>query len=163
MAMENCGAQPTLRPRPSQCHPRQHAPLHYIWPTSDDFGLVPLVVHHVRHQYPYRAVWHQYRALRTIGCPTESVKGSDEDPKVFSDREETALVAYVTELERVGVTAAMIRSAGSKILANRRFHLVPLKWYSDWVQKHPGVRPSTTKPVPLKDITYDTKVEEIKQ
>ncbi|KAI6615077.1 hypothetical protein MCOR07_008342 [Pyricularia oryzae] len=56
----------------------------------------------------------------------------------------------------------MIRSAGSKILSRRRYHLKPSKWYSDWAQKHPDLLPPT-KPVRLKDITYNTKVEEIKQ
>ncbi|TLD04145.1 hypothetical protein PgNI_11227 [Pyricularia grisea] len=118
-----------------------------------------------RHKYPYRAVWRQYRAFKTTGSPTKLPNGSNEDPKTLSVREETALVAYVTELERAGVqaTAGMIKTAGSKILSRRRTHRIPSKWYSDWTQKHPDLRPSTAKPVPLKDIPYDTKVKDIKQ
>ncbi|KAL5868600.1 hypothetical protein ACKVWL_009391 [Pyricularia oryzae] len=55
-----------------------------------------------RQKYPYRAVWRQYRAWKATRRPTISAEEGDEDAKVLSDREETALVAYVTALHRAG-------------------------------------------------------------
>ncbi|KAL8321836.1 hypothetical protein RB593_004087 [Gaeumannomyces tritici] len=116
-----------------------------------------------REGLPYSSVYKHYRSLKETGSPAVSPLSKGR-PRCLTDAEDTALVAYIVELEKAGVFASipMIVAGANKLRAMRRPPAPPVNknWFTRWKKDHGELRTTATDPMEVSRLSWEAQSEE---
>ncbi|KAL8330457.1 hypothetical protein RB593_001462 [Gaeumannomyces tritici] len=116
-----------------------------------------------REGLPYSSVYKHYRSLKETGSLVVSPLSKGR-PRCLTDAEDTALVAYIVELEKAGVFASipMIVAGANKLRAMRRPPAPPVNknWFTRWKKDHGELRTTATDPMEVSRLSWEAQSEE---
>lgn len=115
-----------------------------------------------RKKLPLTSVHRHFQALQKTGLPAVSFRPNGR-PRALTDAEDSALVAYIVELENAGVYASipMVVAAANELRASRKPPEGPVGkgWYGRWIKDHGELKTSATQPVEASRLGFEAHAD----